>query len=49
MPHEIRGLVLTIINDADDFDKASDDWQSYLGASWQHSKMRMGIVTSGCQ
>ncbi len=26
MPHEIRGLVLTIINDADDFDKASNDW-----------------------
>ena len=38
MPHEIRGLVLTIINDADDLNKASDDWQqqdangnSYLG------------------
>jgi hypothetical protein len=32
MPHEVRGLVLTIINDADDSNKASDDWQLVL--SW---------------
>ena len=25
MPHEVQGLVLTIINDADDFDKAGND------------------------
>ena len=32
MPHKIQGLVLTIINDADDFDKASNEWQLVL--SW---------------
>ena len=32
MPHEIRDLVLIIINDVDDFDKASNDWQLVL--SW---------------
>ena len=32
MPHEVRGLVLTIINDADDLNKACDDWQLVL--SW---------------
>ena len=32
MPHKIRGLVLTIISDTDDFDKASDNWQLVL--SW---------------
>jgi hypothetical protein len=32
MPHEIRGLVLTIIKDADDSNKACDDWQLVL--SW---------------
>ncbi len=32
MPHEVRGLVLTIIKDADDSNKACDDWQLVL--SW---------------
>ena len=32
MPHEVRGLVQTIIADADDSNKASDDWQLVL--SW---------------
>ena len=32
MPHEIWDLVLIIINDVDDFDKASKDWQLVL--SW---------------
>jgi hypothetical protein len=32
MPHEVRGLVLTIIKDADDLNKACDDWQLVL--SW---------------
>jgi hypothetical protein len=32
MPHEVPGLVLTIINNADDFNKTSDDWQLVL--SW---------------
>ena len=32
MPHKVRGLVLTIINNAEDFDKASNDWQLVL--SW---------------
>ena len=27
MPHKIRGLVLTIINDVGYFDKASNNWQ----------------------
>ena len=26
MSHKVRGLVLTIINDVDNFDKASNDW-----------------------
>jgi len=30
MPHEVRGLVLTIIEDVDDPNKASDDWQLVL-------------------
>ena len=30
MPHEIRGLTLTIISDADDSTKACDDWQLVL-------------------
>jgi hypothetical protein len=30
MPHEVRGLVLTIIKDADDSNKACDDWQLVL-------------------
>ncbi len=34
MPHKVRGLVLTIINNVDDFDKASNDWQLVL--SWCH-------------
>ena len=32
IPHEVRGLVLTIINDADNLNKASNDWQLVL--SW---------------
>ena len=34
MPHKIKGLVLTIINEADEFDKAgaTDNWQFVL--SW---------------
>ena len=32
MPHEVRGLVLNIINNADEFDKASNNWQ--LVPSW---------------
>jgi hypothetical protein len=32
IPHEVRGLVLTIINDADNLNKASNDWQ--LDLSW---------------
>ena len=32
MPHEVWGLVLNIINNADEFDKASNNWQLVL--SW---------------
>jgi hypothetical protein len=57
MPHEIRGLVLTIINKADEFDKASNDWQLVL--SWcllaaqqdvnrnSHLRLPVDAVTKG--